>query len=147
MPVARAQLKRAVEEQHWDLLDKLLESDNSSVNDNSLFTDTWGTWFGALYWCVGRGELEGVRVLLKHGADPHLQCWGDCIPLSPLEVAREGGKVDLLPLLTGQEPAVYQRSSDPEIPEESARDRAVNRQKNVADATGLTFGFEAFADE
>ncbi|MCE7870363.1 hypothetical protein DYH09_08305 [bacterium CPR1] len=147
MPVARAQLKRAVEEEHWDLLDRLLELDHSSVNDNSLFTDTWGTWFGALYWCVGRNLRAGVQVLIKHGADPHLQCWGDCLPVSPLELAQEGGKASLLPLLTGAEPAVYQRQTDPEIPPETDADQAVNLQQEIANATGLTFQVETLPED
>lgn len=147
MPVARAHLKRAIEEEHWDLLDKLLELDSSGVNDNSLFTDTWGTWFGALYWCVGRDLRSGVQILLKHGADPHLQCWGDCLPLSPLDLAQEGSKTSLLPLLTGAEPAAYERKTDPEIPPETARDRAVNRQREIADATGLMFQVEAIPED
>lgn len=147
-PVTRAHLKRAVEQADWDLLDRLLELDPQLVNENNLFTDTWGTWYGALYECTIRQKLDGVRVLLKHGADPDLKCWGDCVPESPLEVAREGGFTELVDLLNGSVPAEYTRRTEPELPqEESARDRVINRQGEIARATGLMFQEEAFPPE
>lgn len=43
--VTRAHLKGAFDQENWDLLDKLLEIDSTRINDNDLFTDTWGTAF------------------------------------------------------------------------------------------------------
>jgi hypothetical protein len=66
--VTRAHLKSAFDQENWDLLDKLLEIDCSRINDNTLFTDTWGDWWGMLVEAVYRRSTDAVSVLLKHGA-------------------------------------------------------------------------------
>lgn len=136
--VTRAHLKAACDAQNWDLLDKLLEQDASGINDNALYTDTWGSWWGMLLECVAGGHADGVRVLLKHGADKDLASWGDGIPLTPREAAQD--KPPILRLINQKDPVTYTRRSDPDLPtEETARDAAVNRQGAIRDATGLVF--------
>ncbi len=44
--VTRAHLKNALDQGNWDLLDKLLEIDNTPINDNDLFTDNVGRLVG-----------------------------------------------------------------------------------------------------
>lgn len=39
--VSRSQLKAACEQENWDLLDLLLETDPTHLDDKALFTDTW----------------------------------------------------------------------------------------------------------
>ena len=113
--VTRAHLKRACDEKAWDLLDKLLEIDRSHIDDKSLYTDTWGDWWGMLLECVYNNQIEGVRVLLSHGADRQIGRWGDGIPMSPIEAAAQ--KPAILALLTSQEPISYQRKNDPPLPD------------------------------
>ena len=136
--VTRAHLKTACDQQNWDLLDKLLEIDNSRINDNSLYTDTWGSWWGMLLQAVGSGAVEGVKVLLKHGAQRDLASWGDPGGDTPLQAAQ--GKPEILALLQAAEPPTYIRQTDPPLPQgESPEERAVNRQGEIRDATGLVF--------
>src|SRR5689334_6347821 len=113
--VTRAHLKTACDAQNWDLLDKLLELDSSHVNDNALYTDTWGLWWGMLLETVQNGSVDGVRVLLKHGAQPDLACWGDGIEQTPLELAQD--KPEMLALLCAAEPPSYIRKTDPPLPQ------------------------------
>mgnify|MGYP006275120443 CR=1 FL=1 len=144
--VTRAHLKHAVDTESWDLLDKLLEIDPGRIDDNSLYTDTWGEWWGLLFECVRKGRVTGVRVLLKHGADPSVGNWGDCIPMTPMEAAEDNPEILSL-LLAGKRPN-YERTSDPPLPEgESAADRAIRRQGEVAEQTGLVFNSDVFAEE
>ena len=89
--MSRALIKQAIEERDWDLLDKLLDNDNSHVNDAKLFTDDWGEWWAPLYECCLGDQVEGVRVLLKHGAKRKQRAWGDGMCSSPLELAEEKG--------------------------------------------------------
>lgn len=96
-PVSRADLKSACEAENWDLLDKLLELDRALIDDNSLFTDTWGEWWGLLMEVIRRNSEDGLKVLLKHGANRELATWGDGIPHTPAEAAE--GKENLLALL------------------------------------------------
>lgn len=140
--VTRAHLKSAVENQNWDLLDKLLETDNSKINDTNLFTDTWGEWWGMLFHCVKRNYETGVKVLLKHGAKRSKGNWGDCIPMSPLEAAEELKHHGIVKLLKSKEKPVYERTTEPEIPELTEKDRRVNQQGDIADETGLVFNVE-----
>ena len=136
--VTRAHLKRACDQKNWDLLDKLLEIDPSHVNDNSLYTDGWGLWWGMLYSCVADRSIDGVRVLLKHGAQPDLASWGDGITETPLELAR--GAPEILALFDDPELPAYHRRTDPPLPVgESPEERAVNRQGEVRDERGLVF--------
>jgi hypothetical protein len=136
--VTRAHLKVACDQKHWALLDKLLAIDASSINDNSLYTDTWGSWWGMLLHCVMENQREGVQVLLAHGADPDLASWGDGIPVTPREEAQ--GKPQILPLFEQPEPVTYQRRSDPPLPiQTTAEIKAINRQGAIRDATGLVF--------
>lgn len=139
--VTRAHLKKACEQQNWDLLDKLLEIDDRYINDNALFTDGWGEWWGMLYECVQRGQLEGVRVLLARGAKRKVSAWGDGLALSVMELA--ANKPEFLALLQSKEPVSYVRGSEPELPDGlTAVDKAINRQGEIRDRTGLVFPHE-----
>lgn len=142
--MSRGLLKKAVEESNWDLLDKLLEMDHSLVNDNSMFTDGWGEWWSMLYHCSALGEVDGVKVLLKHGAKRKLSAWGDGLCLSPKEIAKENGHHEIVRLLQSKARPEYQRKTEPEIPAETEQERVVSRQREVADQTGLMFQTEAF---
>lgn len=136
--VTRAHLKTAFAAEQWDLLDKLLEIDNSSINDNALFTDTWGDWWGMLVEAVRRRSVDGVRVLLKHGAQRDLASWGDGVPFTAFEAAED--KPEILALLTSPKPPVYVRQTDPALSEgESAEEQTVHRQGEIRDHTGLVF--------
>ncbi len=137
--VSRALLKKAVDNQQWDLLDKLLEIDNQHINDTSLYTDTWGEWWGLLYECVQNNQPTGVRILLKHGAKRHQGNWGDCLPMSPLEYAQEKKFQEIMNLLIIKEKPTYQRQTEPEIPSLNAHDKKVNQQGKTRDETGLVF--------
>lgn len=138
--ITRAHLKSAVENQQWDLLDKMLELDASHINEKSYFTDNWGEWWGLLLECVRNGQEPGVRILLKHGADRRLGNWGDCLPETPLEAA--AGKPEILALLKHKAAAAYKRKSDPPIPEPSAVDARVNLQGEIEKSTGMVFPVE-----
>ena len=147
-PITRAHLKIACEKRMWDLLDKFLEIDAGHVNDKSMFTDTWGSWWSLLCEVVGRNQINGVKVLLKHGADPNLSSWGDGIPETPIEMAKDKPKI--LALLLNPQDVVYERKTDPPLPQwkEAAREiELINRQGVVRDQTGLVFQVEAFKDE
>lgn len=136
--VTRAHLKSAFDQENWDLLDKLLETDSSGINDNSLFTDTWGDWWGMLLEAVYRRSAHAVSVLLKHGAQRDLARWGDGIPITALEAAED--KPEILALLQNPEAPVYVRKTDPDLPSvESSKENAINRQGEICDATGLVF--------
>lgn len=136
--VTRAHLKGAFDREDWDLLDKLLEIDRSRINDNSLFTDTWGDWWGMLLEAIYRRSEGAVRVLLKHGAQRDIARWGDGIPVTALEAAAD--KPEILALLQNPEPPEYVRRTDPDLPSvESSRDQAINRQGEIIEATGLVF--------
>ncbi|MCA9780488.1 MAG: hypothetical protein KC800_27380 [Candidatus Eremiobacteraeota bacterium] len=106
-------IKKAIEEKNWDLLDKLLETDNSKVNDASMFTDDWGEWWAPLYECCLDNQVDGVRVLLKHGAKRKQRAWGDGMCRSPLEVAEEKGYGEIVKLLKSKARPDYVRRSDP----------------------------------
>jgi hypothetical protein len=140
-------LKEACSAANWDLLDYLLELDNAQVNYNSMYTDTWGEWWAMLLDVVYRGEVDGVRILLKHGADPALESWGDCLPRSAREVVTERKmsapdnpswkRMD--DLFSGREKAAWSRSCDPKIPPLGEAGRHSNDRQNLADDTGLQF--------
>ena len=136
--VTRGHLKSAVDQENWDLLDKLLEIDNSLINDDSLFTDTWGDWWGMLLEAVYKQSVDGVRVLLKHGAQRNLPRWGDGMSMTPIEAAED--KPEILALLQNPEPPIYVRTTEPEVPSaELSKETSVNRQGDIRDATGLVF--------
>ncbi|MBR31040.1 MAG: hypothetical protein CMN77_06975 [Spirochaetaceae bacterium] len=135
--ITRAHLKSAVEEENWDLLDRLLEIDRKHIDDASYFTDTWGEWWGLLMECILREYETGVRVLLKHGADRAVGTWGDCIPQTPLEAAKDN--IAIAALLQEKGPPEYWRSSDPMIPELTVHDEKVNRQGEISEQTGMIF--------
>lgn len=133
-------MKLAVENEQWDLLDRLLEVDRTHMNDPSYFTDTWGEWWGLLMECIRRDREDGVRILLKHGADRNMGNLGDCIPESPLEAAAE--KKEILALLKNEKASEYRRKTDPPLPEPNAGDQRVNGQGQIAEETGLLFQME-----
>jgi hypothetical protein len=136
--VTRAQLRAACERQQWDLLDKLLEIDPTHIDDMALFTDTWGGWWGMLCAAVAAGATDGVKVLLKHGARRDVATWGDCVPETALELARE--QPEILALLQSDAAPAYVRTTDPPLPAgESVNDQALKRQGAIRDATGLIF--------
>lgn len=137
--VSRALLKKAVDQKNWDLLDKLLEIDPTHLNDTSYYTDTWGEWWGLLYECTMKGQINGVKVLLKHGGKKKVGNWGDCIPMTPLEYAKENNMSEIIALLSHKNRPDYTRKSDPELPELSDYDQKVNRQGEIRDETGLVF--------
>ena len=136
--VTRAHLKAACEQHDWDLLDRLLDIDRSAIDDNALFTDTWGEWWGLLMQCVLRNQPDGVRVLLKHGADRTRGTWGDCLPLSPEDAAAEGSEI--LALLQAPGRPTYTRTREPRLPKmDPAELAALERQARIRDQTGLVF--------
>ena len=141
--VTRAHLKNACDSQNWDLLDKLLEISTKHIDDKAYYTDSWGEWWGLLLECVYRDDEEGVRVLLKHGADRDIGSWGDCIPRSPKEAAAD--KPVILSLLNANDRPEYSRKTDPPLPEsESEEDRATNLQGEIHQQTGMVFQTDAF---
>jgi hypothetical protein len=82
--------------------------------------------------------VDGVRVLLKHGAQRDLASWGDCMPRTPLETAQN--KPEILALLQASELPDYIRKTDPPLPQsESPEEQAVNRQGEIREKTGLVF--------
>ena len=136
--VTRAHLIAACNSGNWDLLDKLLEIDNTHINDLAIYTDTWGEWWGLLQEAVRNNTVDGVRVLLKHGAKRDVESWGDGIAHPVLEVAED--KPAILALL--QSPAIpaYVRGTDPQLPAlESSDDQTVNAQGEIRDRTGIVF--------
>jgi hypothetical protein len=142
--VSRGLIKQAIEERDWDLLDKLLETDNSHVNDAKLFTDDWGEWWAPLYECCLNNQVEGVRVLLKHGAKRKQRAWGDGMCSSPLEVAETRGYQEIVKLLRSKSRPCYVRKSDPPIPPLTVDDSALRDQSEMAEKTGLVFPLENF---
>ena len=141
--VTRAHLKNACDQKNWDLLDRLLEINRDHIDDASFYTDTWGEWWGLLLECVTKNHKDGVRVLLKHGANKEIGNWGDCIPISPIEAAAD--KPAILKLLTSVETPTYYRTTDPPLPNNlSAEDQAINQQGKVRDETGLVIPIENF---
>jgi len=138
--VTRAHLKLSIIEKNWDLLDLLLETDNTLINDNALFTDTWGEWWGMLSECIFKEEVTGVKILLKHGADTSKGTWGDCIPVSPIETADD--KPIIKALLCGESVAEYKRKTEPILPVLSEKDKELNKQGDMIKITGLIFNIE-----
>jgi hypothetical protein len=136
--VTRAHLKNACDLHNGDLLDKLLEIDAKYIDDGAFYTDTWGEWWGLLLECVYDNWADGVRILLKHGANRRNGNWGDCIPITPRQAAAD--KPEILQLLKSKERPSYTRQTDPPLPaEESDADRWINRQGQIRDETGLVF--------
>jgi len=141
--VTRAHLKNACDSKNWDLLDKLLEISAKHIDDKALYTDTWGEWWGLLLECVHRDYENGVKALLKHGANKDIGSWGDCVPISPHEAAAD--KPDILAILNAETRPDYIRQTDPPLPiVETGTDRAVNQQGEVRSQTGMVFQTEAF---
>lgn len=132
--ISRSQLKAACEQQNWDLLDLLLEMNATHLDDNALFTDTWGDWWGLLMEVIYRKAPDGLRVLLKHGARRDTGRWGDGMPLSPLEAAAD--QPEILALLQDAARPTYIRQTDPPLP---AVDPAFDERGRIHDAKGLAF--------
>jgi hypothetical protein len=150
LKVTRAHLKNAVEKGNWNLLDKLLEMDASEIDDASLYTDTWGEWWGLLVECIRCQCVEGVKVLLKHGVKKKKGNWGDCIPYTPLEEAEMKKNQIIIDLLKSNERPIYYRKTDPDLPPLTSKDDLTNKQGEIRDETGLSFPFEGlkgFDDE
>ena len=137
MQITRAHLRKAVMEGHWDLLDRLLEIDSSAINDNSLFTDTWGLRWGLLMECVRQDQVTGVSILLQHGANRGLSSWGDGQTSSPLSVARDRKNSEIEGLLSGSKVAQYTRFCDPPVPPLDETDQAINRKGELLKSKGL----------
>jgi hypothetical protein len=132
--VLRSHLKAACDNRDWDLLDKLLEMDRSAIDDNSMYTDTWGEWWGMLSECVRKKQKQGVHVLLSRGANPDLESWGDCIPTSPKAMAMNDP--NLAPLFSeGIE--CYKRETEPELPKTALTE--FDRQGELRDKHGFFF--------
>ncbi len=142
LQVSRAHLKNAVDACNWDLLDKLLEIDASQINDASLYTDTWGEWWGLLVECIRAELAEGVKILLKHGVDKKKGNWGDCIPYKPIEEAEMTKNQQIIDLLKSKERPIYERKTSPELPLLTSKDALTNKQGSIRDETGLSFPFE-----
>jgi hypothetical protein len=143
--ITRAHLKNACDQRNWDLLDKLLEIDDKHINDNALFTDEWGEYWGLLCECITQNELVGVQVLLARGAKRQVGRWGDGLALTAQELAQD--KPEILALLQSKVRPVYVRQSEPELPmgeENTAVDIALERQAHIRDQTGLLFPPDAF---
>ncbi|WP_027001855.1 hypothetical protein [Hugenholtzia roseola] len=102
-------LRQTIEAQDWDRLDSLLEQDSSLINEKSVYTDTWGEYWGFLLECVYRQQVLGVRILLKHGAKKTVGNWGDCLPTTPLEEAQRLQNQEIIALLQARERPTYQR--------------------------------------
>lgn len=132
--VSRSQLKAACEQENWDLLDLLLETDATQLDDKALFTDTWGEWWGLLMEVIYRGSPDGLLVLLKHGANRDVGRWGDGMPQSPLEAAAD--QPEILTLLQDPARPAYNRQTDPPLP---AADPAFDELGRIRDDTGLVF--------
>ncbi len=137
--VTRAHLKLALDKKNWDLLDKLLEIDPTHINDKSLYTDTWGEWWGLLCQAASKGYTDGVRILLKHGADREQTTWGDALYQTPLELAH--GRPKIIALLEDPARPTYTRKSEPDLAklQETPEFQAINRQGEIRDRTGLVF--------
>ena len=113
--VTRAHLKNACDQRQWDLLDRLLEIDASGIDDKSLFTDTWGSWWGMLLECVMQKQIKGVQVLLARGAEGDRQGGAD---VEAARVRRVGGVDDVGDAARGAigEIRIYRRAlSHPEV--------------------------------
>ncbi len=132
--ISRSQLKVACEQENWDLLDLLLATDATHIDDNALFTDTWGDWWGLLMEVIHRKSSDGVRVLLKHGANRNAGLWGDGMPQTPLEAAE--GQLEIVALLLDPARPAYSRKTDPPLP---AVDPAFDALGCIRDETGLAF--------
>lgn len=116
------------------MLDLLLETDGTHIDDNALFTDTWGEWWGLLMEAIYRQACDGVRVLLKHGANPDVGRWGDGVPQTPLEAAE--GKPEIMALLLEPVRPEYSRKTNPPLPSSVPETDALGR---IRDKTGLVF--------
>lgn len=139
--VTRGHLKHAFDQRHWDLLDKLLEIDSSRIDDNSLYTDTWGEWWGMLIEAARIRSVDAVRVLMKHGARSDATSWGDGMPHTAKEAA--AGQPEILALLNKVDHAIFVRATDPVLPEaESPAERIVSLQGEISESAGLVFQTE-----
>jgi len=146
LKVTRAHLKSAVDNQQWDLLDKLLEIDTSQINDNSLYTDTWGEWWGLLVECIRSEYIEGVKIVLKYKIKKKRGNWGDCIVYTPLEEAKMKKNQEIINLLKSKEKPTYIRKTDPKLPPLIKKDTIINQQGEIRDTTGLIFPYEGLSD-
>ncbi len=136
--VSRAHLKTACDQKNWDLLDKLLEIDASQINDNALYTDTWGLWWGLLHETVMNNAIDGVRVLLKHGAERSICSCGDGYLATAFEIAED--KPEITALLLDSRTPDYVRKTEPDLPaSESPDEQAINRQGEIREHSGLLF--------
>ncbi len=142
LQITRVHLKNAVDNKDWDLLDKLLEIDNSKINDASIYTDTWGEWWGLLVECIRHEYVDGVKILLKHGVKRKKGNWGDCISYSPLEEAKMKENKEIISLLKHKEKPTYSRKTEPKIPLLTTKDEIVNQQGKIRDGSGLAFPLE-----
>lgn len=61
-----------------------------------MFVDRVGKGSTALHMAVKQGDVEVVKTLLQHGADPNLK---NARGESPLDIAKEHGHDTIVPLL------------------------------------------------
>lgn len=83
---------------------------------------------------IYRGSPDGLRVLLKHGANRDVGRWGDGMPQSPLEAAVD--QPEILTLLQDPARPTYNRQTDPPLP---TADPAFDELGRIRDDTGLVF--------
>lgn len=136
--VTRAGLKACCEQGRWDQLDQMLARDATLIDDDALFTDGWGLWWGMLFEAAAQGAVDGVRVLLRHGAQRDRGCWGDGEAMSPAQAAQDHPAV--LALLQAPPAVEPPRAADPAWPPgEPAQAQALQRQAELRQRTGLVF--------
>ena len=83
---------------------------------------------------IYRTSPDGLRVLLKHGANRDTGLWGDGVPQSPLEAAE--GKPEILALLQDPARPSSLRQTDPPLP---AADPAFHALGRICEDMGLAF--------
>ncbi len=142
MIITRGHLKKAVDTKNWDLLDRLLEIDKTFIDDRKYYTDGWGAWYGLLIECIHQESTIGVKVLVKHGVDKTLGVWGDCEEVDPIQLARERKQDEILGILESSSIPVYERTTNPDIPDLEEKENIVNQRADIADKSGLVFPLE-----
>jgi hypothetical protein len=139
MKINRIHLKKALDEKNWDLLDLLLEIDNSNINDPSYYSDTWGSYWGLLVECIFHREFQGILILLNHGIDKEIGVWGDGPRVSALEIAKEKKMFDVIDLLNSTNIPKFLRASNPPIPDLNVREKIIDDKFKTNIKNGVVF--------